>query len=275
MMRLIRASIRYNATNIALYIAIGLFAALALVLPILGYWNFIKYDEVSFFEDRFFVLTPILPFVLGGLIPILVGTEYDWGTIRNKLTVGHRRSEVYFSTLLASLASAFLIFAIYTILYTALGLFILDKMTIPLKAFLMYIVASLLVTASVVSISVAISYYTSSRALSIIVTLALLVVLIMIGNYALSSLEEPEMISNSITIVDGEMKSVDPYPNPRYIPEGARWKWEVLSNLLLGGQVSQITSLGGDPIKISICALIGVAISTIKGIILFNRKEIK
>lgn len=275
MMRLIRASIRYYSRNKALYIALGLFAALALALPILGYWNFIKYDEVSFFEDRFFVLTPILPFVLGGLIPILVGTEYDWGTIRNKLTVGHRRSEVYFSTLLASLASAFLIFAIYTILYTALGLFILDKMTIPLKAFLMYMVASLLVTASVVSISVAISYYTSSRALSIIVTLAVLVVLIMIGNYALSSLEEPEMISNSITIVDGEMKSVDPYPNPRYIPEGARWKWEVLSNLLLGGQVSQITSLGGDPIKISICALIGVAISTITGFIFFNRKEIK
>lgn len=275
MMRLIRASIRYYSRNKALYIALGLFVALALALPILGYWNFIKYDELSFFEDRFFVLTPILPFVLGGLIPILVGTEYDWGTIRNKLIVGHRRSEVYFSSLLVSLASAFLIFAIYTILYTALGLFILEKMAIPLIAFLMYMVASLLVTASVVSISVAISYNSSSRALSIIVTLALLVVLIMIGNYALSSLEEPEMISNSITMVDGEMKSVDPYPNPRYIPEGARWKWEVLSNLLLGGQVSQIASLGGDPIKISICAFIGASISTILGFIFFNRKEIK
>lgn len=59
--------------------------------------------------------------VLAAFCSLYLGTEYQDGTLRNKVTAGYRREQIYFSCLLACLGGGLLIWGSYLAAYAGRG----------------------------------------------------------------------------------------------------------------------------------------------------------
>ena len=275
MRRLIKSDIRGLFWDKSFIISIFFSVLLGAFMPIIGYANKVRYGEITVFEDGFFIILTALALVVPSYVSLYVGKSFDWGTIRNKLSVGKTRVEVYLSFLITSLYGTFVLFISFLTTYTLLGVFLLEKMDIPLKAFVLLLFSSVFVVFSITALSVAIVNTTSSRVLSLVFTLFVVIALLMIGSIAVQMLLEPEMITNSFTVVDGKFVLSDPYPNPRYVKESQRWIWEIVRDSILGGQIHQITALECNPLRVSFFSIAFGSIVTALGCILFNRKDLK
>ncbi|MGN1164624.1 MAG: ABC transporter permease subunit [Candidatus Ornithospirochaeta sp.] len=275
MRRLVRSWLFGLRKDKSYLVLLLLMTALGAMMPLMGLKNWIMYEEVTVFEDGFFIFLPIMAFLSSVFTSLFIGKEYDWGTIRNKVTVGHGRCGIYLSSLIVSVLGTTVLVLSYTIVYSAIGIFALEDMEIPSSRFLSLYFTSFLVLYSVNAMSVLVSHAVPSRAMALIVSASVTVVALMAGTFAVQMLMEPEMITNSMQFVDGEMVFADPYPNPRYVEPGDRWIWETMRDVLIGGQIHSIQSTEGEMLPISILSTASFAVYTLIGCIIFRKKDIK
>lgn len=275
MRRLIRADL-HNLFKDKTFLIISVFSfVLGVFMPLMGFKNKIMYDEITVFEDGFFIFLSVFALLIPASVSFFVGKSFDWGTLRNKICVGHSRINIYFSFLITSLIGATILIALYFIPYLILGSFMLEEMDIPLKGFILLFLTSILVLFSLTALSVAIVENIESRVVSMAITMVVVIALLMVGTIAVQMLMEPEMITNSMTMMDGEFVFADPYPNPRYVKESRRWIWELMRDSILGGQIHQITALECNWVGVSLYSVISGIICSFIGYILFNRKDLK
>ena len=275
MRRLIRADL-YNLFKDKSFLIISIFSfLLGVFMPLIGLKNKIRYDEITVFEDGFFIFLSVFALLIPASVSFFVGKSFDWGTLRNKICVGHSRISIYFSFLITCLMGTTILVALYFIPYLILGSFMLEAMDIPLKAFVLFFLSSILVLFSLTALSVAIVENIESRVVSMAITIVVVIVLLMVGSIAVQMLMEPEMITNSMTMIDGEFVFADPYPNPRYVKESQRWILELMRDSILGGQIHQITALECNWVSVSLYSVISGILCSFIGYILFNRKDLK
>ena len=204
MRRLIRADL-HNLFKDKTFLIISVFSfVLGVFMPLMGFKNKIMYDEITVFEDGFFIFLSVFALLIPTSVSFFVGKSFDWGTLRNKICVGHSRINVYFSFLITSLIGTTILIALYFIPYLVLGSFMLEAMDIPLKAFILFLLTSILVLFSLTALSVAIVENIESRVVSMAITMVVVIALLMVGTIAVQMLMEPEMITNSMTMMDGE-----------------------------------------------------------------------
>ena len=226
MRRLLRADI-YSLFLDKVFIALAVFSfILGLTLPVLGLINEIRYNEYKEFEDYFFFFLPVFSLMISSYVSIFVGKSFDWGTVKNKITVGHSRRDIYLSFLIVSMVGTLVFIALFLIPYSVFGSLVYEDMSISFKALVLVLISAVLVLLSVTAISVALMETIGSRVISMIVSLFVVFALLLIGNYAEELLNEPEMISNSMIMVDGAFQFADSYPNPRFLAENKRWIYE-------------------------------------------------
>ena len=268
MRRLLRADIHSLFLD-KVFIALAVFSfILGLTLPVLGLVNEIRYNEYKEFEDYFFFFLPVFSLLISSYVSIFVGKSFDWGTVKNKITVGHSRRDIYLSFLIVFIA-------LFLIPYSVFGSLVYEDMSISFKALVFVLISAVLVLLSVTAISVALMETIGSRVISMIVSLFVVFALLLIGNYAEELLNEPEMISNSMIMVDGAFQFADSYPNPRFLAESKRWIYEALRDATLGGQMSQIMNMECNWIRVSLYSVFSSILATLVGCIIFSRKDLK
>ena len=275
MRRLLRADIHSLFWD-KVFIALAVFSfILGLTLPVLGLVNEIRYNEYKEFEDYFFFFLPVFSLMISSYVSIFVGKSFDWGTVKNKITVGHSRRDIYLSFLIVSMVGTLVFIALFLIPYSLFGSLVYEDMSISFKALVLVLISAVLVLLSVTAISVALMETIGSRVISMIVSLFVVFALLLIGNYAEELLNEPEMISNSMIMVDGVFQFADSYPNPRFLAESKRWIYEALRDATLGGQMSQIMNMECDWIRVSLYSVFSSILATLVGCIIFSRKDLK
>ena len=275
MRRLLRADIHSLFLD-KVFIALAVFSfILGLTLPVLGLVNEIRYNEYKEFEDYFFFFLPVFSLMISSYVSIFVGKSFDWGTVKNKITVGHSRRDIYLSFLIVSMVGTLVFIALFLISYSVFGSLVYEDMSISFKALVLVLISAVLVLLSVTAISVALMETIGSRVISMIVSLFVVFALLLIGNYAEELLNEPEMISNSMIMVDGAFQFADSYPNPRFLAESKRWIYEALRDATLGGQMSQIMNMECNWIRVSLYSVFSSILATLVGCIIFSRKDLK
>lgn len=227
-------------------------------------------------EAPFFIFYQIIGIVFASAISLIVGTEYSDGAMRNKLTVGHTRAEIYFSILITNIASSAVVIVLHGIISFAIGYFLFGGFTISASKLILALLCAFLANLVFTTLFVAIALNCSSKAVSGVASILTAIAVILVSNIAGNKLIEPEMTYDGITITANGIQYGEMIKNPGYVSGTARAVWEFIYDLLPSGQLIQLQQLefGNMGYRILLSALL-FAVITLVGYLLFRKKDIK
>ena len=206
---------------------------------------------------------------------LYIGTEYSDGAIRNKLMVGHGRGKVYCANLIVCLLAGLAFCAAYLLPYLAVGIPLLGEPTRPTAELATSLACGLGAILAFGALMVMVSMLCSSRAVSSVLCIMLLLALLTTGLSIQANLEEPERITAYEVSVEGGMTWKDE-PNPRYVGGTERKVLEHLNDALPGGQLYQLEEgTPAHPLRMGIWDGVVMLLSTLGGILVFRRKDLK
>lgn len=226
-------------------------------------------------ESPFFIMYQILSIVFASAISLIVGTEYSDGTLRNKLIIGHTRTEIYFSILVSMLVTSLLAIVAHGIVSYGIGYFLFGAFQISAGELACAILCAIFANFVFTTLFVAIALNCSNKSISVVVSILSSIVIIVVSNIDRSKLLEPETTYDGIVITANGVEFGNIIQNPNYVTGMARKLYEGLYNILPTGQLMQIQSLEFSHWPYWLLASIVLCVVlTFVGYLLFRKKDI-
>jgi len=229
-------------------------------------------------DGLWFVGGMYIAVVVSVFVSLFIGTEFSDGTIRNKLTVGHSRGDIYLSNLITcTCVSLFYHIAYIAVLFGA-GSLLLKSWETPMKTLAVMTALSMaaVVASSAVFTMLAMLIHNRSAGA---VTAMLVAMAMLIGAMTVySMLNAPEYIENAFHMnADGEIVPSDPIPNPKYLTGVKRDVYRHILNLIPTGQMLRFGSLAysDDMLYLPLYAVGVAVVCTLVGLLVFRRKDIR
>lgn len=259
-------------------------AGFALLLQIFNYFEIqefnaqkVDYDLAGVFGSDAMVFATFVGIVSAVFISLFTGTEYSDGTIRNKVVIGHRRRDIYFSNLITGIFTGICVDLAYLAVYFVTGpVFIGDCFGFSVSALLVQLLTVVVLTAALGSVFTLISMLNHNKAASAVVCVLLAFALLFAGSYTNSRLSEPEYLPEYYVDENGAVQQGEPEKNPRYLTGTKRQVYQFANDFLPGGQQIQLAG-GGTPKPWTLMGYSGVIvlISTVGGVAAFRRKDLR
>lgn len=219
-----------------------------------------------------------LIFAIAILIGIFVGTEYSDGTIRNKLTVGHTRRDIYFSKLIVCAFADLVIHLLYILTTLILGSLLIHGTTMSAKRLLLFTLVSITAVSALTALLLLLSMSIQSKAAGSIVSL-LAVLILFFSTMSINQRLDAPKYYDAYTYVDrhtGEVIEVEKEKNPNYLRGTKRRIYEFLNNFLPSSQLFQIALNNSDHLAlIAVYDSILILLTTGAGIVIFQKKNLK
>lgn len=229
---------------------------------------------VYYLDDFYFKYAPFLALFVVAFVSLFLGTEYNEGTIRNKLVVGHSRLRVYLSNYLVCLVACEGFVAVW-ILGGMVGIPFLGTWQMGWKGFAIYALLAVLFTAALTGIFVLIAMLSARKSLTAVMAVFVAMALILWGSMLYNALGEPEMVSEMMLTADG-IQMGEPLPNPRYVDGAKRILYQFLVDGLPTGQGIQMTNEGlGRPLLSGVASVVLAVFTTMAGIFCFRKKDLR
>lgn len=232
--------------------------------------------RTGYMDHRLFTSGPVAVLLTSAVCGWFLGAEYQDGALRCKLSVGHKRRDVYLSSLLFTALACVLM---------CLAVFLPGTLFILATAgrFAMGWSRALWTMAGIAAVSLAFaSLFTflglniSNRAASAIAAILVTVGLLLAGLTMTSRLREPpERVLFTVTVGDELINETA--PNASYLPEGAlREAVKFLTYFLPGGQlIDYANDMAETPgVFMAYDGLFFVLVSA-AGLLIFRRKDLK
>ncbi len=278
MLKLLRADVYQFLKSKIFWAELGVSAIMALFILCTNYSaeNQASADALRL-EEIFFIFYQIIGVIIAAAIALIVGTQYSDGTIRNKIVVGHKRSNIYFSTLFVCMASSLFIVLIHFLLTYSVGYFLFGNFTVPIGRIIVSVLYITLAIMAITAIFTACAMNISNKAFSAVSALLLILLIAYLSGQLIGILNEPEMTYNSVTIsANGGVQLGEMIKNPAYVSGTRRTAVEFLTDLLPISQIIQICN--GDFTHCDRWPLFSTALFAfvnILGFLKFRKKDIK
>lgn len=231
-------------------------------------------DSMQTLEQHLMQVFPFLPILYAAFVSLFLGLEYQDGTLRNKLIVGHSRGCVYLSRLLVSITGCFGI-ALAWALSIFTGITKLGWFSAPAGTLLFSAVVILLLTAALAAILTMLCMLLTNRAVSAVASILLVFGLLAVASVFYNALCEPETISAAIMTGNG-FEVGEPMPNPNYISGTLRAVYQFAVDALPTGQAILLANQELARPGLSLSASAGlVLLSSAAGMLAFRRKDLK
>ena len=225
-------------------------------------------------DEAIMQVLPFLPILHAVFAGLLLGLEYQDGTMRNKLTVGHTRSAVYCSQLFTAMAGCFAI-ALAWAMSIAVGAGVFGWFTAPWQTLLLHSAVILLMTAAVAAILTLPAMLITNRAISGVTAIMVVFGLLVLGSFIYNALCEPEMASAAVMTENG-FEIGEPMPNPQYVGGTLRLIYQFLIEALPSGQAILLANQELTRPGLSLCASMCIVLLTTGiGIAAFKHKNLK
>lgn len=202
------------------------------------------------------------------------GTEYSDGTIRNKIVVGHTKTDIYIASLITTITAT--LFMLLTWLIGALvaiptlGVW---KMTV-LKLFSYLLIAVMFVMAFS-GICTFVCMTVTNKAYIIMISMLLILGLLVFTSMLYNGLSQPETISG-VQITSNGMEMSKPSPNPNYVSGAMRKVYDFILDFLPTGQGLRMWQLQiAHPIRMIISSVVITFLTTFCGISIFKKKNLR
>ena len=166
---------------------------------------------------RFFGYSPLMGPFIAVFAAYLWGTDYEYGTLRNKLICGHTREEVYFSNLLLTICAGLSTALIWLIVNGMLGIPLLGtaSLNLSLGEMAFYIFSSLLMVVALSSVCCLLASLAENKNSATLLCLGAVAAMVIIGMLLYDRFAEPELL-------DGWMWS-DTDPTVRWHPQNIKF----------------------------------------------------
>ena len=202
------------------------------------------------------------------------GTEYNDGTIRNKIIIGHTRTSIYLASLLTTFIATLLITLVWLaaalVAVPALGFWKIGFLRLCL--FLFVVVLFILAFSAIFT---AINMLSANKANTFLISILLFIGLLLLASLVYNRLSEPEMISGVQLTVNG-LEMTEASPNPRYITGGKRELYDFIVDFLPTGQGLRVWRLEvANPVRMLLSSLFLTVMTTAGGLYAFKRKNIR
>ena len=238
-------------------------------------WDIILSPEDNLFG--FSVFTAIFQSVF---ISIFVGTEYNDGTMRNKLAVGHSRAAIYLSNIIVCAVAGLLMCLVYMAVALAIGLLAIGGFETAPATLAIFTTAAFLMSISFSAIFTFAAMLIQNRSLSAVINIVGIFAFLMLAVYITSALSEPETASVYTCVAgeDGEENEemIESIQNPYYVDGTLRDVYTFINDFLPTGQSLSLTAMRTPyPQRLCVYSVIIIAGVSAGGIAIFKRKNIR
>lgn len=207
---------------------------------------------------------------------LYLGTDHSNGTIRNKLIIGHTRSEIYFSNLITTAAGGLMLLAAAWLVVLVTGLCLGGEIGMPAGELALKMLVCTVAVIAISAIFTLLGMLLTSKSTIVTITLVSTFVLIIGAAIIELLLAEPEYVSGYELTVDGNVVQTEPMPNPLYVSGVKRDIMTAVNDVLPSGQMMQIEIGAVRSAELMPLYSLGViAVSTAVGVVAFRRKDLK
>ena len=287
MIRLIRADFSRLFMDKIFYIALIFNFGFAAFIGITRYFDSLEYHHyINIPDDFLFVGTEYIGIVIAILSAAFIGTDYSCGTIRNKLTSGHRRISIYFSELLTNIAAAVMIYLAFmaaVCLLAALGFTADFRNDIKdiVKTIFIFIPSIAAFTAFFTAIDLPIANRSASLIVGVCLALGMIISVSALKFHL--SAEEYRQLPVEVTEYGQETMTEPQYEkNPAYVDGAKRKVYQAVYNILPNGQLLDINEAviyyeldKFDGKKQMLFAFGEIIVFTAAGLFIFSKRDIR
>lgn len=225
-------------------------------------------------DNYYFNLAPVPGLFQAVFISLFLGTEYSDGSIRNKLIVGHTRSDIYLANAVVCFTAGLCFLAAFLI-GGLVGIPFLGAWKIGPQKVIVLILVALFFSTALTSIFTILGALSANKAVTAVTAILLWLGLLILASMVYNRLCEPETISG-VMITAAGMQMSDPSPNPNYVSGTFRTFLEWLVNALPTGQAILTANLEiARPVQNILCSAVITLCTTVGGIFAFRKKDLK
>ena len=238
--------------------------------------------EAHYLDETFWIDALLIGIVLAVFISLFVGTEFEDGTIRNKIVMGHTRSEIYFANVIVCIIAGWLMCLGCLISSLLVGVPLLGFFHTEISIILLEGICVFALSAAYTAIYCFIAMLNSNRAITAIVCMLLSILLLFAGAAVSNQLDESEYYYiPDETLGIGEIddgQNSEWIRNPDYLEGTERRIYETILDVLPGGQSLQLSGMmdeGERHIVMLFASLGWIIISSSCGVVFFRKKDLK
>lgn len=247
---------------------------LALLMIYSGYSDMKKYGEITNIEQLMLNYSTMIGIVIAIFTSLFLGVEYSDGAIRNKISVGYKRENIYLSNLIITIITSLFSYILFIIVVCIGGLPLFGKITISMSTLLMLIGCIFVSIMAYSSIFTFIAMMISNKTITAIVTIMLAFGMMFYSLMIFDMLSQPEYI-DALIVKDGVQEIINT-KNNHYLEGEKRKVLQLSIDIIPTGQMFQIAGRTAPNLKVFPVYSLGiVVIFTGVGLALFKRKELK
>lgn len=249
-----------------------------LFLIISRYVQFKRFDmmEEAYVEGTLLSYSVVMGIVFAVFTSLFIGTEYNDGTIRNKLIVGHTRINVYLANLITCCTAAVIMCLGYIVAYLIPGAVLIGTFQMDFTSIVLTLLTTFATAIAMTSIYTLVAMLNQSRAVVAVICLVGFFVMLFVSSYIQARLTQPEMYEAYAYTVDGVEIVEEAEPNPMYLRGVSRDIYEFFNNFLPTGATLQYPYWDMEPLPwFALYSGIITLFCGALGIVLFKRKNLK
>lgn len=198
---------------------------------------------------------------MAAFVSVFVGTDFSDGFIRNKLLTAEHRYNLVVAQIIVSCLACLIVYTTVTVFTAVIGRFFFENNVDQVKLLRFYGIGAGMCLATGCLFSV-VTLLCGNKTQAIVWCMALAFGMLFLAMHTNGKLVQPEY-------KDGAL-------NPNYVSEPRRLVYGILHDLNPCGQAAQLSTWEvGHPIRALICDLVVIAVSSVPGCLLFDRKDIK
>ncbi len=202
------------------------------------------------------------------------GTEYSDGTIRNKVIVGHTKTNIYIASLVTTITATLLMVLVWMI-GASVAIPILGIWEMGISNLVVYVLIIIMLVVAFAAICTLVNMLSANKAFTVAISVLLIMGLLILASMIYSGLSETEMTS-SVQYTANGMQMSEPTPNPNYIGGEMRKIYEFILDFLPTGQGLTLWQVeAGHPVRMILSSAAITILTTLSGIFVFRKKNLK
>ena len=216
----------------------------------------------------------IIGIVIAIFTSLFLEVEYSDGTIRNKISIGHKRVNIYLSNLIIVTITSLFSYILFLAIVVSIGIPLFGTITITISKLLMLLGCIFVTVIAYSSIFTFVAMIISNKTITAIVSIMLAFGMMFYSSMAFDRLSQPEYI-NTMIMKDGVQEIINT-KNNHYLEGEKRNLIQLSIDIVPAGQMFQIAGRVAPNLKVLPLYSLGIiVIFTGAGVVLFKKKELK